>query len=43
MQYLPWLGMLVLKRVGPARVRALREGRSGYDAAALVRASGSTG
>lgn len=37
MQYLPWVGMRVLKRVGPPRVAALREGRSGYDAGALLR------
>ena len=37
LQYAPWLGMLVLKRVGPARVRALREGRSGYDVGGLMR------
>lgn len=36
-QYVPWLGMLALKRVGPARARALRDGKSGYDMAALLR------
>ena len=38
MQYAPWLGMLVLKRVGPARARALRDGKSGYDVAGLLAA-----
>lgn len=37
LQYLPWLGMMALKRVGPARARALRDGKSGYDMAALLR------
>lgn len=41
MQYVPWLGMLVLKRVGPARARALRDGKSGYDMAALLNEKGS--
>lgn len=40
MQYLPWAGMRVLRRVGPPRVAALREGRSGYDAGALLRGRG---
>ena len=35
-QYAPWLGMLALKRVGPARARALRDGKSGYDVAGLL-------
>ncbi|EFN55180.1 hypothetical protein CHLNCDRAFT_134329 [Chlorella variabilis] len=35
MQYAPWLGMKVLKRVGPARARALRAGKSGYDMSLL--------
>jgi hypothetical protein len=33
--------MLVLKRVGPARARALRDGKSGYDMAALLNEKGS--
>lgn len=32
--------MLVLKWVGPARARALRAGKSGYDIRALVQDSG---
>lgn len=39
MQYAPPLGMAVLKRVGPARVEALREGRSGYDTGALLKSA----
>lgn len=35
LQYAPWLGMKVLKRVGPARARALRAGKSGYDMSLL--------
>lgn len=41
MQYAPWLGMRVLKRVGPPRVAALREGRSGYDTGTLLRSGAS--
>lgn len=38
MQYLPWVGMKVLKRVGPGRVRQLRDGSgSGYDVAGMLR------
>ena len=36
MQCAPWLGMRVLKRIGPARTRQLREGGSGYDLSAMV-------
>ena len=43
MQYLPWLGIRVLKRVGPARARALRDGRSGYDVGGLLRGGGAAG
>jgi dehydrogenase/reductase SDR family protein 7 len=39
MQYAPSLGMAVLKRVGPARAQALKEGRSGYDTAALIKSA----
>ena len=31
MQYLPALGMLMLKKIGPKRTQALKAGRSGYD------------
>lgn len=31
MQYVPTVGMAVLKKVGPGRVRQLRAGKSGYD------------
>lgn len=38
MQYLPWLGMKVLKRVGPGRVRQLRDGSgSGYDVGSMLK------
>lgn len=30
-QFLPHLGWHLLKKVGPKRARALKEGRSGYD------------
>lgn len=40
MQYAPWLGMLALKKVGPARARALRAGKSGYDLSALMQDKG---
>lgn len=40
LQYAPWLGMLALKKVGPARARALRAGKSGYDLSALMQDKG---
>ena len=43
LQYAPWLGIRILKRVGPARARALREGRSGYDMNSLLKDSGDQG
>lgn len=39
MQYAPSLGLAALKRVGPSRVQALREGRSGYDTGALLKSA----
>ena len=39
LQYTPTLGMAVLKRVGPARAQALKEGRSGYDTAAIIKSA----
>jgi dehydrogenase/reductase SDR family protein 7 len=39
-QYAPWAAAAVMRRVGPARAAALRAGRSGYDAAGLLRAAG---
>lgn len=42
LQYTPSLGMAVLKRVGPARAQALKEGRSGYDTAALIKSASET-
>ena len=39
MQYAPWLGMLVLKRVGAARAQALRAGGSGYDVGGLLKSA----
>ena len=42
LQYTPILGMAVLKRVGPARAQALKEGRSGYDTAALIKSASET-
>jgi len=35
-QYAPAAGWALLKRVGPSRARAVRDGRSGYDAKALA-------
>ena len=31
MQFLPRLGWALLKKIGPSRARAVKEGRSGYD------------
>lgn len=39
LQYTPSLGMAVLKRVGPARAQALKEGRSGYDTTAIIKSA----
>eukprot|EP00887_Chlorella_sp_A99_P004887 scaffold4.g4887.t1 len=41
MQYMPWLGMRVLKRVGARRAATLKSGGSGYDVAAMFRGAGS--
>lgn len=30
-QFLPRLGWALLKKIGPSRARAVKEGRSGYD------------
>jgi hypothetical protein len=43
MQYAPWLAMWVLKKVGPARARAIAKGESGYDVSKLVSASAKGG
>ncbi len=40
MQYAPSLGWAVMKKVGPARARAVSSGRSGYDVAAILRDKG---
>ncbi|WIA36880.1 hypothetical protein OEZ86_008130 [Tetradesmus obliquus] len=37
MQYLPLLGWMVLKKVGPGRARALSSGKSGYDVSSMLR------
>jgi hypothetical protein len=37
MQYLPVLGWMVLKKVGPSRARALDSGKSGYDVSSMLR------
>jgi hypothetical protein len=37
MQYVPPLGWALLKKIGPARARAVSSGRSGYDVSALLR------
>jgi hypothetical protein len=39
MQFAPPLGWALLKKVGPARARAVSSGRSGYDVGALLRDS----
>ena len=39
MQYLPSAAMLLLKRIGPARSRALKSGKSGYNLSELAKAS----
>lgn len=36
MQYVPSLGWAVLKKIGPARARAVSSGRSGYDVTAIL-------
>jgi dehydrogenase/reductase SDR family protein 7 len=36
----PWASAAVLRCIAPARAAALRAGRSGYDAAGLLRAAG---
>ena len=41
MQYLPSLAMLLLTRIGPARARALKAGKSGYNVSELARAGNS--
>jgi hypothetical protein len=41
MQYVPALGMKVLKRVGPSRAKAISSGESGYDFQKLVKAGAS--
>jgi dehydrogenase/reductase SDR family protein 7 len=38
MQYLPSAAMLLLKRIGPARARALKAGKSGYVVSELTKA-----
>jgi hypothetical protein len=37
MQYLPLLGWMVLKKVGPGRALALSSGKSGYDVGSMLR------
>lgn len=37
MQYLPLLGWMVLKKVGPGRARALSSGKSGYNVSSMLR------
>ncbi|GIL61662.1 hypothetical protein Vafri_16082, partial [Volvox africanus] len=39
-QLLPRLGWSLLKKVGPARARAVKEGKSGYDVTKLMKAAG---
>ncbi|GLI66405.1 hypothetical protein VaNZ11_010166 [Volvox africanus] len=41
-QLLPRLGWSLLKKVGPARARAVKEGKSGYDVSKLMKAGGKT-
>jgi hypothetical protein len=43
MQYFPPLGWAVLKKIGPARARAVSSGRSGYDVGAMLRERGGAG
>jgi hypothetical protein len=42
-QYAPSLCMKLMKKIGPARTRALETGRSGYDMAALLKDQGPSG
>ena len=42
MQYAPVIGMMVLKRVGPSRAKAISSGESGYDFQKLVKAGTTT-
>ena len=37
MQILPSLAMMFLKHIGPARARALKEGRDGYAVSELAK------
>ncbi len=37
MQIFPSLAMMLLKRIGPARARALKEGRDGYAVSELTK------
>ena len=38
-QFLPRLGWALLKKIGPSRARAVKEGRSGYDVSKVVQNS----
>lgn len=39
MQYLPTLGLAVMKLVGPSRAAAIKSGESGYSMQSLLRSS----
>lgn len=42
MQYVPQVGLAVMKYIGPKRACALSSGQSGYNLAAMMRQQGGT-
>lgn len=42
MQYLPQLGLAVMKQIGPKRARAISSGQSGYNLSAFMKAGSSS-
>lgn len=42
MQYVPQLGLAVMKWIGPKRARALSSGQSGYNLSAFMKTGGSS-
>jgi hypothetical protein len=42
MQYVPQLGLAVMKQIGPKRAKAISSGQSGYDLSAMLK-TGSAG
>jgi len=43
MQYTPSLGWLIMKKVGPARARAVSSGKNGYDVVRILTSGGGGG